>query len=74
MQGASFWQVEWDARAGFHCTMGDVAVTDRHPRQIIPQPGVYELGEMDYVFVLVSKSKRELARRYGCLLYTSRCV
>lgn len=65
VQGASFWQVEWDARAGFHCTMGDVAVTDRHPRQIIPQPGVYELGEMDYVFVLVSKSKRELARRYG---------
>ena len=63
--GASFWQVDWDARAGFHCTLGDVSVTDRHPRQIIPQPGVSELEKMDYVFVLVSKSKRELARRYG---------
>lgn len=65
VQGASFWQVEWNARAGFHCTLGDIAVTDRHPRQIIPQPGVSELEKMDYVFVLVSKSKREIERRYG---------
>ena len=68
IQGGDFWQVEWDPAAGFHCTMGDLAVSLRHPKQVIPQPGVYELEQMDYLFVLVSQSRRALERRYGVRL------
>lgn len=68
IQGGDFWQVEWDPAAGFHCTMGDLAVSLRHPKQVIPQPGVYELERMDYLFVLVSQSRRALERRYGVRL------
>ena len=68
IQGGDFWQVEWDPAAGFHCTMGDLAVSLRHPKQVVPQPGVYELEQMDYLFVLVSQSRRALERRYGVRL------
>lgn len=68
IQGGAFWQVEWDPAGGFHCQMGDLAVELRHPKQVIPQPGVYELEKMDYLFVLVSQSRRALEKRYGVAL------
>lgn len=68
IQGGGFWHVEWDPEGGFHCQMGDLSVELRHPKQIIPQPGVYELEKMDYLFVLVSQSRRALEQRYGVRL------
>ena len=65
VQGGSFWQVEWDPSAGGHCVWGDVAVTDRHPRQVIPQPGVYEIEKMDYLFLRLPQTRAFLKRRYG---------
>ena len=65
IQGGAIWQVDWDEDRGFHCTMGDVAVTDRHPRQIIPQPGIYEIEQMDYIFVQVTQTKQAIKRKYG---------
>lgn len=65
IQGGDFWHVEWDAKGGYHCTLGEVSVSQRHPRQIIPQPGVWEIDDMDYVFVLISQSRAALKRRYG---------
>lgn len=65
IQGGSFWHVEWDDTAGTHCTLGDVSVTDRHPKQVIPQPGVYEIENMDYLFVQVAQTKEFIRRRYG---------
>ena len=68
IQGGDFWHVEWDPEAGFHCQMGDLSVELRHPKQVIPQPGVYDLEKMDYLFVLVSQSRRALEKRYGVQL------
>ena len=68
IQGGDFWHVEWDPEGGFHCQMGDLSVELRHPKQVIPQPGVYELEKMDYLFVLVSQSRRALEQRYGVRL------
>ncbi len=65
IQGGSFWQVEWDPAAGGHCVLGDVTVTDRHPRQVIPQPGVYEIEKMDYLFLRLPQTRAFLKRRYG---------
>ena len=65
IQGGDYWQVEWDPNAGFHCTLGDLSVCERHPKQVIPQPGVYDVEKMEYIFVLVSQSREYLERRYG---------
>lgn len=65
IQGGSFWHVEWDSNAGFHCTLGDVAVSDRHPKQIVPQDGIYEIEDMDYIFVRLAQTKAYIKRVYG---------
>ena len=68
VQGGDFYDVEWNPAAGYHCTLGDVEVSLRHPRQVIPQPGIYRLEDMDYVFVQISKSKEALQAKYGVTL------
>lgn len=65
IQGGDFWHVEWDPQGGFHCTLGALTVTERNPRQVIPQPGIYDVEKMDYLFVLISQSKQAIKRRYG---------
>ncbi len=65
IQGGDFWHVEWDPQGGFHCTMGALTVTERHPRQVIGQPGVDDLERMDYFFVQVSQTRDGIRRRYG---------
>lgn len=65
IEGGSFWLVEWDPDAGTHCSLGDVKVTELHPKQVIPQPGVTELERMDYVFVQIAQTKEYIKERYG---------
>lgn len=65
IEGGSLWLVEWDPAVGTHCNLGDVKVTELHPKQVIPQPGVYELERMDYVFVQLAQTKEYIKERYG---------
>lgn len=64
IHGGDFWLVEWDSDAGNHCTMGDVAVQELHPKQVIPQEGVHDLEKMDYFFVVSSKTKKAIQRQF----------
>lgn len=65
VQGGDFIHVEWDKNKGLHSTVGDVVVSERHPRQVIPQPGVTEIDHMDYIFILMSMTKDAVKRKYG---------
>lgn len=65
IQGGSFSLVEWDNSKGLHSTVGDLEVTDIHPRKMIPQPGVTEIDKMDYFFVRTSQTKDYVKRRFG---------
>lgn len=65
IQGGTYWHVEWDPKAGYHCNIGDLVVSDRHPKQVIPQPGVYDMKDMEYIFVLLSQPKRFVEEKYG---------
>ena len=65
VQGASFSLVEWDSTKGYHCTMGDLEITDIHPRQMIPQPGVTSIEKMDYFFIRTPQTKEYVKRRFG---------
>ena len=65
IQGGDFIHVEWDNNKGYHCTIGGISVSERHPRSVIPQPGVTEIEEMDYIFVLIPQTKEFVKRKYG---------
>lgn len=63
--GGDFFMVEWDSTKGFHCTLGDVEVSEIHPRQVIPQPGCVDIKNMDYCFVEIPQTKEFVKKRYG---------
>lgn len=65
IQGGDFFLVEWDNTKGYHCTLGDLAISTIHPRQVIPQPGVIEVEKMDYIFTRSSQTKEYVKRRFG---------
>lgn len=65
VQGGDFFLVEWDNSMGFHSNYGDVNVLEVAPRQIIPQPGVSKIEDMDYIFVQTAQTKQYVKDKYG---------
>ena len=65
MLGGDFVLVEWNNQKGYHCTIGDLEVTNVHPKQVIPQPGITEIDKMDYIFIRTSQTKDYVKRRFG---------
>ena len=66
VQGGSYWIVGWDNEQRTHTTVGEVYVEPRHPKQIIPQPGVYTgIEDMDYIAMEIPRTKEDIRRRYG---------
>ena len=65
VQGGDFFLVEWDNTLGFHSNYGDVSVKEMVPRQVIPQPGVSKIEDMDYIFVQVAQTKDAVKKKYG---------
>ena len=65
VQGGDFMHVEWDNTKGYHCTLGGISISERHPKNVIPQPGVTEIEDMDYIFIEVAQTKEFVKRKYG---------
>ena len=66
IQGGAGWHTEWDSTKCTHHTLGEVAVTSLHPKQIIPQDGVYtDVEDMDYIILAVPSTKGYIRRHYG---------
>ena len=63
--GSSLFLVEWDNSIKTRNTIGKLKVNNVHPNEIVPQPGVDKLDEMDYVFLRLLESKLEIKQRYG---------
>lgn len=63
--GGSFDVVEWDNSIKTHCVVGDISVNGLHPKQVIPQPGVTKMNQMDYIFITSKQSKDYIKRRWG---------
>lgn len=63
--GGSFTRVEWDVKRGLHSEIGDLKITELHPKKIIPQPGVIDFDEMDYFFIQELMTKKTVKRVYG---------
>lgn len=66
LQGGAWYHLEWDNRSRTHTTTGEVAIAARHPKQVIPQAGVYTGAEdMDYILLKLPTTKEAVKSRYG---------
>lgn len=63
--GTSLWLVEWDDSIRTATEQGGVRITQRSIQDFVPQPGLYRLEEMDYVFVIYSTTREDVVRQYG---------
>lgn len=71
IQGGSFWLTEWDNTQRTHTTIGEVEVQYIHPKQVVPQDGVYtSIEDMDYIFLKLPQTKEYIRRRYGVSMAT----
>lgn len=65
-QGGVLYLVEWDNSKRTHTTVGEVKITPLHPKQVIPQDGVYtSIEDMDYIFVKLPQTREYIRRKYG---------
>lgn len=62
--GASFFLVEWDNSVNTRNTVGKMVVSDIDPKSVIPQPGVFNIDKMDYIFLRLLQSKQDIKSRY----------
>ena len=65
IMGGSVWFVEWDETMTLGRETGGIRVSCISPRDFFPQPGVYELQDMEYCFLRFLTTRGELCRRYG---------
>lgn len=66
IQGGAAFLVEWDNTQRTHYTIGELTVSALHPKQIIPQDGVYTgIEDMDYIILKIPQTKEYIRRKYG---------
>ena len=66
IQGGIYWLVEWDNSKRTHSTVGDVTVNILHPKQVIPQDGVFgSVEDMDAVILKLPQTRAYIKRAYG---------
>lgn len=65
IQGGAFYLFEWDNSERTQSTIGDLTVQYLHPKQIVPQDGVYSIEDMDYIILKMPQTKEYIMRRYG---------
>ena len=66
IQGGAYWLVEWDNSKRTHSTVGDVTVSILHPKQVIPQDGVFgSVEDMDAVVLKLPQTRAYIKRVYG---------
>jgi hypothetical protein len=65
IQGGICYLVEWDSTAHSHNQVGEIAVSTLHPKQVIPQDGVFTgIEDMDYIILKIPATKDSIERKY----------
>lgn len=66
IQGGTLYLVEWDETLRSHESTGEITISAVHPKQVIPQDGVYTgIEDMDYIILRVPQTKAYIERRYN---------
>ena len=71
IQGGDYLMVDWDTSARTHTSVGDVTLRTLHPKQFLPQEGIwFDLEDQDYYIVKRPMTKADVCRRYDVELDT----
>ena len=66
IQGGGLFLLEWDNTQRTHTTVGELAISAIHPKQVVPQDGVYTgIEDMDYIILKIPQTKGYIKNRYG---------
>ena len=65
VQGGHGLLVDWLDSVSGRDWLGDLRVQLIHPRCIVPQAGVYQVPDMDWVFLKTPQTKRQIRVNYG---------
>lgn len=66
IQGGAGFLIEWDNTERTHFSVGEINVSALHPKQMVPQDGVYTgIEDMDYIIIKMPQTKDYIKRRYG---------
>ena len=63
--GGDYYFVQWDQNRGLHSEVGDLKVSELHPKKVVPQTGVIDFDDMDYFFIQELMTKKTVKRVYG---------
>jgi hypothetical protein len=66
IQGGAAFLLEWDNTLRTHYSVGELWVSFIHPKQLVPQPGIYSgIEDMDWVILKLPQTKEYIKRKYG---------
>lgn len=66
IQGGVLYWPEWDSTVRIGNRQGAIKLGWLHPKQLIPQDGVYtSIDDMDFVAVMLPQTKEAIKRKYG---------
>ena len=65
IMGGSVWLVEWDNSAVSGGEVGEIKLSCVSPRDFFPQPHIFEVQDMEYLFLRFTTTREELSRRFG---------
>ncbi len=63
--GGSVWYVEWDNTLRLGREVGGVRVYCLSPLNLIPQPNISEISDMEYCFLKFVTTRSEISRKYA---------
>lgn len=66
VQGGGFYLLEWDNREVHGDRIGENVVSTIHPKEFVPQDGVFtSVDDMDYFFLKLPQTKQYIRDKYG---------
>ncbi len=63
--GGSVWYADWDNGTEYMGEVGGVKIMCLSPCSFVPQPGIYNIDDMEYCFLRFTTTRGELTRKYG---------
>lgn len=63
--GGNYHAVEWDNNKVSATRVGDIVIRNITPSQLIPQPCVNSVSDMDYFFLVTEQTKENIYSRFG---------
>ena len=65
VEGGSVWFTEWDDSLRSHNECGGIRISCTSAEDLFPQPGIYVIEDMDYLFLRFQSTKEEIQDKYG---------